>query len=361
MKKLKVLLLVLLMFVVIPKAEAKEIEHFVSKADTDVVMDEVYNSSVAVAGESVNFDGTIKGLAIGAGNKIALNGEADYGIIVGNSVTTNGTVNNDAFILGNLVTTNDKSIFKRDAIIAGSDIELNGVFNRNVSLYAKKVTLKNVSIKGNVKIYAENVTVEKDTTIKGTLYYPEDAKYKADDKANIAKVEKTPAIQTHDDQNYFATVSAKIWSFLCLALVFAAISLFCPAAFSKINNKYEKTTLGEGVEVFTKGLVVMILVPVVSVLLCCTMIGIPLGIILILLYGIAIYLSTIFAAYLIGYKIWQKVFNKNGHILFFGLIGLFILLILGLVPGVRTLVSIITTLVGLGLIFDVVKNSKDDN
>ncbi len=360
MKKLKLGILVLLMFVIVPQAQAKEIEHFVSKADTDVVMEEVYNSSVAVAGESVSFEGSVKGLAIGAGNKIVLNGETDYSILAGNSITTNGTVNNDAFIAGNLITTNDKSVFKRDAIIAGSDIELNGVFNRNVSLYAQKVTLKNVSIQGNIKIYAESVTLEKGATVKGTLYYPEDAKYKADDKANVSAIEKTPAIQTKDDQNYFATVSAKIWSFLCYALVFAAISLFCPAVFNKINNKYEKITLGEIVEVFTKGLVIMILIPVIAILLCCTMIGIPLGIILVLLYGIAIYLSTVFTSYLIGYKIWQKVFNKNAHILFFGLIGLFIMLILSLIPGVRTLVSIIATLVGLGLIFDVIKKSKNE-
>ena len=85
------------------------------------------------------------------------------------------------------------------------------------------------------------------------------------------------------------------------------------------------------------------------------MIGIPLGIILMLLYGIAIYLTTIFTAYLIGYNFWQKVFKKDINILFLGLIGLFILLILGLIPGVRTLVSIITTLVGLGIIASILK------
>lgn len=355
MKKYSKLFLVLLLFLACPLASAKEIDHFTTKADSNVVMEDTYNASVAAAGDSVSFEGQVKGLAIGAGNKVTLKGETDYGILAGNSIEVAGTINNDAFIVGNLITTEAGSTFQRDAIIAGVDIELNGTFNRNVSIYASKINLKNVTITGNVKIYGESVTVSKDTKIMGTLSYPEDSQYTAEKGAQIGKVVKTEAIKTSDDENYFATVSAKIWSFLCYALVFAALSLLFPLAFNKINEKYEKMELGEAVEVFTKGLVVLILVPVIGILLCCTMIGIPLGIILMLLYGIAIYLTTIFTAYLIGYKIWQKVFKKDINILFLGLIGLFILLILGLIPGVRTLVSIITTLVGLGIIASILK------
>lgn len=355
MKNLKVLFVVALMFILCPTAEAKEINHFVSKADSDVVATDEYNSSIALAGDSISIDGIVRGLSIAAGNKVTLNGNVDYGLIAGNSININGTINNDAFIAGNVITANKDTNVKRDAIIAGADVELSGTFERNISIYASKVTLKGANVKGNVKIYAESVKVERNTNINGTLYYPEDSKYTASNEAVINKVEKTPAIQTEDEENYFATVSAKIWSFLCLALVFAAISLFFPNIFNRINEKYEKFELSEAIEVFTKGLVIFILIPVIAILLCFTMIGISLGIILLLVYGISLYLTTIFAAYLIGYKVWQKVFNKEAHILFFGLIGLFILLILGLIPGVRTLISIITVLVGLGLIFDTIR------
>ena len=227
----------------------------------------------------------------------------------------------------------------------------------NASL--EKVTFQDVTIKGNVKIYGTNITVSKNTVIEGNLSYPEDAVYKAEDGATIGNIIKTEPIQNEDDENFFATVSAKIWSFLSLIVVFAVISLLFPKVFNKINDKFEKMELGEVIEVFTKGLVAIILIPVIVVLLCCLMIGIPLGIIMILLYGIAIYLTTIFTAYLLGYKIWQKVFNKDINMLALGLIGLFILFILSLIPGVRTLVSILTTLIGLGLIVDIIKQKKE--
>lgn len=351
--------MILAVFFMIPSVQAKEVEHFTTKVNNDVVIEDTYNSSVAAAGESVTFDGTIKGISMGAGNKVIQNGNSDYALLAGNSIEVNGIINNDAIIAGNIVTIKDTAKVSRDIIIAANDVEINGMIDRNISIYASKVTIKNADIKGNVKLYVNKIDVLKDAKVNGTLSYPEDSNYTVEKGAIIGKTVKTDAIQTEDDENFFATVSAKIWSFLCLSLVFAVISLIFPAAFNKINSKFEDMQMGEVVEVFTKGLVTLIIVPVVAVFACLTIIGIPLGIIMVLIYGIAMYLTTIFTAYLLGYKVWQKVFNKDAHILLLGLFGLFILFIFSLIPGVRTLVSIITMLIGLGLIIDVVRPTKE--
>jgi len=368
MKKYIKYLMLLAVFAVIPTVSAKEVEHFTSKIDNSVVIEETYNASVAAAGENVHFDGNVKGVSFGASNKLEFSGESDYAALAGNVIEVNGKIVNDIVIAGNLVTINKDANIGRDAIIAAADVEISGNFERNISIYASKVTFKNATIKGHVKVYSNQIQVEKGTTILGSLSYPEDSIYKADKEAKIGKVEKTEAIKQEDDENFFTTVSAKIWSFLCLALIFATITLIFPnlfcfvwthiTLFTKLHNKYEKIEAGEVIEVFTKGLVALILVPIIIILLFCTLIGIPLAIILLLFYGIAIYLSTIFAAYLIGYKIWQKVFDKDINMLGLGLIGLFILLICSLIPGVRTLVSILTTIIGLGLIVEVIKKKN---
>lgn len=358
MKKYIKFLMILAVFAVIPTVQAKEVDHFTTRIDNDVLVEDTYNASVAAAGENITFDGKVNGISFGASNKIVFNGTTEYGMLAGNVIEVNGKIDNDLAIAGNLVTINKEANIGRDAIIAASDVEISGDFNRNLSIYASKVTFKNANIKGHVKIYGQRINVEKNTTIVGTLSYPEDGVYKADKDAKIGKVEKTEAVQQKDDENFFSTVSAKIWSFLCLALIFAIMTLIFPQLFTKINEKYEKTELGEIVEVFTKGLVALILVPIIIVLLFCTLIGIPLAIILLLFYGISIYLSTIFVAYLLGYKIWQKVFDKDINMLALGLVGLFILLLCSLIPGVRTLVSILTTIIGLGLIVDMFKKKN---
>ncbi len=358
MKKIIKYLTILALLTLIPSVEAKEIEHFTSKVDNDVIIEDKYNASVAAAGENIHFNGTINGISFGAGNKLLFEGTSDYAALAGNVIEVEGKVKEDLFIAGNLVTINKDAQISRDAIIAANDVEISGNFDRNISIYAAKVTFKNANIKGHVKLYVNKIEIQKETTVEQTLSYPEDSIYKVENGAKIGKTEKTDAIQKEDDENYFSTVSAKIWSFLCLTLVFAAITLLFPNVFTKMNNKYEKIEFSEIIEVFTKGLVTLILVPIIMVLLFCTLIGIPLAIILLLFYGIAIYISTIFTAYLIGYKIWQKVFDKDINMLGLGVIGLFILFLCSLIPGVRTLVSIVTTLVGLGLIVNIFAKEK---
>lgn len=357
MKKYITFLMVLAVFIFIPTVHAKEIEHFTSKIDNEVIIEDTYNASVGAAGGDVKFNGKVNGISFGASNKIQLNGESEYAMLAGNVIEVNGKILKDIVIAGNLVTINKDANIGRDVIIAAADVEISGNFERNISIYAPKITFKNANIKGNVKIYGQQIEVQKTTNIIGTLSYPEDSVYKADKGAKIGKTEKTEAIKQEDDENFFSTVSAKIWSFLCLTLIFAAITLIFPNLFTKLHDKYETIEIGEIVEVFTKGLVALILIPIIIILLFCTLIGIPLAIILLLFYGIAIYLSTIFAAYLLGYKIWQKVFDKDINMLALGLIGLFILFLCSLIPGVRTLVSILTTIIGLGLIVEFFKKA----
>jgi len=347
----------MMLFLVSP-VSAKEINHFTSKVGNDVVAEDTYNASVVTAGDTVSIDGIVNGIAFGAGNKVTFNGSSDYAVLAGVSINVKGTINNDAFILSNLVTTEKEAIFKRDAIIAGRDIELSGVFDRNVSIYGSKITFKDVTIKGNVKIYADSINVNKGTVIEGTLYYPEDSSYKASKEAVIGNIVKTDAIKTTDEENFFITVTAKIWSFLSLTLIFGVMSLLLPGIFRKIDNKFENMGFNETIEVFTKGLVIVIIVPIIAILVCLTLIGVPLAIVSILLYGIAIYLAKVFTAYLLGYKIWQKIFKKDVHVLLVGILGLFILFLFSLIPGagIQFVITALITLVGLGLIFDTIRN-----
>ena len=72
------------------------------------------------------------------------------------------------------------------------------------------------------------------------------------------------------------------------------------------------------------------------------------------IYFIIIYLSNLFTGYLIGYKIWQKFFDKDINMLVVGIFGFAILFILNLIPGINFIVSILTMIIGIGIIYDVI-------
>lgn len=359
-KTLKLLWCFILLFLMTVNVEAKTIEHFHAAADENVNMDDEVNGSVALAGADTSMKGKADGASFMAGNKVNFNGESEYIALAGNSVNIKGTVNNDAFVAGNIITVDEKANLKRDAVLAGADIEISGNVGRNISIYGGSVTLSGAKIEGNVKIYASSIKVDEASEIKGNLSYPEDAEANISKGAIQGKIIKTDAMQADDDA-FVTTLMGKFWSFLALMLVFAVLSLAMPKVFDRMQENYDKLDFNKGLEVFTKGIVFLVLVPIIVLILILMSIGIPMALILLALYFIFMYLSTIFTGYLVGYKLWQKFFNKDINMLVVGIFGLAVLFILSLIPGVSYIVSTISMVMGIGIIYDVVLKKLGSN
>lgn len=351
---LNFLLILILLF--IPSVKAKTVKHFYPKIGDEVEFKETVDGTSAIAGETVNSSGEVKGINFVAGNKISYTGDSEYLSVAGNYIDINGSVNNDTFIAGNIINIKENATLKRDVIIAGNDIEIKGTINRNITIYGAKVALKGSFINGNVRIYAEEITVDDNTIIYGKLSFPKDAKTSI--SPNIKNITKTDAIQTSDEDVLVEFLVNKVWSFMALIFVFAVLTLLVPNLFDKIQKKYKKMDFNLVTETFTKGLVFLIIVPVLSIVLLLLPFGAPLSLIMIALYFIAIYLSKIFAGYLIGYKLWQEYINSDINVLLVGLLGLVLLFLLDFVPVVRFISSVITLLFGIGIIIDMVNKKK---
>lgn len=97
------------------------------------------------------------------------------------------------------------------------------------------------------------------------------------------------------------------------------------------------------------GLAVLVVAPIAGVLLCVTLVGLPLGLALFAAYGLAIYGGQVFVGAWLGHEIlgepqgWAATFGRLA-------LGLGLLHLTGLIPYVGTLVSIVVALWGLGVI-----------
>ena len=333
----KIMLTLICMFLFVVPASAAEINHFYADSNDTVALRDTVNASAALAGTKVSADGKVNGVLFGAGNDVVLSGEVDYGVVAGNNVDITGTVLKDAAIAGNVVEFKNANL-QRDALIGASNVKLSGKFGRNITVGADIADLNDVTIGGNLKLYAENITIGDNIKIS--------------DSAVIGKVEKTAALNV--EQSWIEILTEKVFSILSLVLIFVVISLLLPKLFEKIDKKYEKFGFDKGIEVFTKGLLFIVAIPVISILLLTIVIGMPLAFILIALYVIAIYLSKIFAAYLIGSKIADK-WMKDTSILVKGLIGLAIVFVISIIPYFGSLLMMIIVLVGLGVLIDAIR------
>ena len=358
MKKLVTLFLVSFVFLT-SNVDAKEVEHFKAVADDDVSISDNYNSSVVAAGSDIDITGNVSGIGTFAAENIEQTGTVDYGFYASNMTTISGVIEKDAFSASASFKSLDTAKFNRDVFIASGDVVLNGEFQRNVNIYASNVILNNVNIKGNITINASEVKINDGAVVAGTLSYNKDADFKSSSNG-INEIKKTAASLNDDEKTFTDVVYSKIWSILCLMLVFGLICLLFPKVFSNINTRYENMKGMDTVTLMGKGALALLLVPIIAFLLLLTIIGIPICVILILIYCLTLYLSTIFGAYLIGYKVWNKTYKekKDTNTMLYGAIGLVIILVLELIPVVGSIVSILVLFGGLGVIFDMINDSR---
>lgn len=361
MKKIfKVFLVFLVCFMMTNTVMAKEVDHFKGEVNESVEIKDDINGSAAAIGNEAKVSGKADGVSFVIGNNVSFTGDSEYLVSIGNSIEVNGTVSKDAFIAGNIIEFNKKAELQRDVIVVGADVEIKGKIGRNISIYSSNIKISGADITGNVKIYGSNVNIDSDTVINGNLSYPEDAIVKVADGVVKGEVIKTDAIQNNDDE-FMTTMMGKFWSFMALILVFAVLSLAAPKLFARVQKEYDKFDLNKGLEVFTKGLMFLIIVPIIIFILFLMSIGIPLSLILLALYFIIMYSSTVFAGYLLGYKLWQKFFDKDINMLVIGIFGLAILFICSLIPGISFIVSALSTLIGVGIIYDVILKKMGSN
>ena len=349
MKKfsLKIFATILFMFLFIGSVGATSLGLF----DETVNQEGEYNSIRFIGGNNVNNKATIDGISFGFGNNVASNGKVTYGVYAGNVININENVEKDLFVAGNNITISDGAVLGRDAFIAGSTINIYADVARDLRAGGSIVSLKGVTIGGDAIIDAERIVLDENTTITGKLSYPTNAEIQGLNLATIGSVE-TRIVEDVDIEETVGAFNTYIFvTWLIAAIVTMLILLsVCPGLKDKLNKT--KVEASEIFKTSMKGLIVLIVVPVVVLFTLFTGLLTPVSLIVLSLYCICIYLSSLFAAYVIGYTIMLKGFKvkKDRYVLSI-MLGIVLVRLLCLIPIIGGLLSFVLLIYGLGLIY----------
>lgn len=315
-------------------------------ADNDVIENNIVNHSLFTAGDSVLINSKVKGIHLIAGNNINIKGNAEYHMLAGNTVNFSGNSKNDLFIAGNNINLLKESTIGRDVYIAGNNVNINADIKGNMFITASNVTINSTLINGNLSINANNITISDTTTIKGTLNYNEQATTKLN-TANINAIEKTKEVETTPDQT--SEIIAFLISFLTLLVVASTLNFIFP----KISNYLANTKFDKKIgKTLLKGLAILVLSPIISLLLLITVIAVPLGIINFVIYIIACYLSFAITSIYLGKLLSTKIFKEAKNSYLEILIGVIFAKIISLIPILNIIYIIFAILLGLGLMLN---------
>ena len=354
-KKIFGILIMLTLFAVAP-VEAKEINSFHMVSDDKVTFEDTVNGDSAIAGNLVDIIGNIDGIGFIAGQTVNVNGNLEYGFLAGQNVNINGQISKNIYAAGETITLSKDANIGKDLFLAGDSINLNGNIQRNINIYASTVTIKKgTTINGNITIEASNIKVEDGASIKGTLKYNEDAKNDINDNSSIGK------ITTYEkEKNEGFNTSEILSSILNMVVVFLSITIIIPKTLDKTNEIYEKKN-NNYIKNIGIGFLILICVPLISLILLASNIGVYLGLILVALYAIAIYLSFIISGYILGNLILVKLMKLNTNKYLSGIIGIILLKILMVIPVLSTIICLIAITLGLATIWNLLQKDEEEN
>lgn len=356
MKRIKYFIIALFLVLLVVPVSASN-EDFDFKTDDNINLSKEILGSSFTAGNNIDLNSDIEGIGFSFGDNININSQLEYLITAGNNINVRGTVTKDVIIAGNVINLYEDSNIGRDVIIGANEVNIYGKIGRNVKIYASTINFKNTKIAGKVELNATNINIDKNTIINGTLKHNTDAK--VDNQSDhIGK------ITTYENENHKITFADQILnkaiSYTSMLMIFLVLALLAPKVFEKLNNQLNSFEATTPFKWFVLGFFSLILAPFIVLLLFSSVIGVYLGILLLVLFIIAICLVNIFISYIIGRLVLQKLLKKDDNILISGFIGMIILYIISLIPYINTIVAFISLFVGLGIILSLLKPKKQN-
>ena len=327
-------------------------------ASENPVQEGEYNSVRFVAGNNATNKARIDGLSFIAGNNVIAEGTVTYGFYAGQYVTINEYVEKDAFAAGSTIIIGKDAYIGRDIFAAAEKITVESNITRDARLAADTIIFNDVTVSGDAYIDAENIIFSKDTKVTGKLKYPENANIQGLVESNMGSIEKTKYVEVTEKSDV-SFVSKSISFVLSIAsAIITLIVLFAIAPFIRTKLDKEKVEAGIVAKTSCIGLGVLVLVPLVVLFTIFTGILTPLALIVLVLYIICIYLSSLISGYVFGRLLLKKFLNKDNMYLSI-ICGIVVFKIVSIIPFIGGLLSFIFCLYGLGIIFNYVKTLKD--
>ena len=318
---------------------------YISEDEVKIAAEETINGNAFIIGNTVTINGQIGGDLFVLADTLNLDGGQVYGnvFVCANTITLNGLIY-DLYGICKTLTVSYDCVTYRDIKAICEEANINGVIGKNVNLIAGK-----------------SFTLEEDCVIYGNLEYSAPSEITIGE--NLVKGETnyngfSIVPNFSSDKGVGDYIVAALVTLVFVLVVWFVMSKFAP----KFHEKVSSATVKQLLWALLVGFIALIVVPIVSILLMITVVGSLAGLLLLTLYFVALTLApaiiSIALAKLLanGVPALAKFNNVFAVIIVALLIWAF-----GLIPYVGPFVQIVVILAGFGLLLKLLVNKKEKN
>ena len=316
-------------------------------AGNTVIIDGVVNGDLWAFGSIITVNGEVNGSIVAAGQTVSINGNVGHAArLAGETLNINGDISGDLIVFSSETNIANKAKIGGDFLFGAGVVSIGGLVEGDVKGGGGAVSISN-GVQGDVELEVDNLTLSSTADIGGDLTYT--SENEADIQAG-AKIggETTHNVPEVEEAAPFSGIGGKVVGFLMAFVTGLIIILVAPGRSASIADSIRSkpwASLGWGAAI-------LFATPIAAIMVCFTVIGIPVGLIALVLYAIAIYISQVFVGLFIGRWIIGRFRETESKAIMVGALasGLVILKLLGLIPYLGFWVGLAIALFGLGAV-----------
>lgn len=297
----------------------------------EVTMDKLVNGNVYIFANNVTIKGQIAGNLIIAANTVTL--EETYiqasAYIVAKEVKFNA-VASDLYTACQTLTIDNKAGVYRDLNVSASKITLTGIIGRNANIGCNNLILTNGS--NTAQIY-------------GNLTHYSSQKIEIPEGAVTGNYDFKEVVKQTSETNFSDYIFSLLSFLVTIILIWGVIKLFA----SKFYDNSLGLASNKIVKIISIGVAWLILLPIASIILLCTGIGISAFLLLLGIYLLTLFISIPITSISVGNIINNKLNKKTTAMEFVCVIVSGMLFwVANLIPYISTIVLFASIIIGPG-------------
>ena len=315
-----------------------------------ILIEGTVKGDVYCAGQTVEITGTVEGDVLCAAQEIRIGGTVQGDVrAAAQNLFVLGDIKGGASLAGQTISIEDKATIGRDATIAGQTFRLAGKIGRDV-VNAGSIAMLAGPIGRNADLYGDQPIVQSSAQIGGNFTYT--SKHDAQiDKGAVIKGETThhqPPQRNQQPSVWPGRIMNPLSWLIGILVVAGAALLLTPRWFKGTTTLMLHKPFGA----VGLGIAMLLLTPILAVLLMVTLIGLPLGVPLLVVWFFALVASYAFVAYAIGsWLLVHLPWLEKGREFAALLIGALLVVLFIHIPIFGFWLGLLATFWGLGGIF----------
>lgn len=328
---------------------ADEVVHdtLIALGESVVIKGHVQGDTIAFA-NSVTVEGTIDGNLMTAANRVEIHGTVRGSVMTaGQNITVGAVLGSQLYAAGQTINVAPDTDLAGDAMLTGAEIDVSGTIGRDVYAMGERVGI-------DAATQRDLVLGGTDLRIGGTAFVGRDLTAKVDEADDVvvdsgASVLGSTSVEVGAiaDDNPYDEFGFYAWKLLMIAagLLFGLVAFTLVPDLFRAPQQQKQWWRALGI-----GALALITIPIVAAVSAATLVGLPLAIVAMAGYLLALYVGKLVVAAEIGRRILRYPGLERRRMLWSLLLGLVLVTVLLALPYVGGAFAFVVAVLGFAAV-----------